>query len=75
MNHLRVARPTDDLQKISRMYRMTDAGFRMVASWNPYWNARSRTFEDPDGYRVVIQNEEPPFKGGPDIREEGELAL
>jgi catechol 2,3-dioxygenase-like lactoylglutathione lyase family enzyme len=32
------------------------AGFRPVASFNPYWDARGRTFEDPDGYRVVLQN-------------------
>lgn len=42
---------------------MMDAGFKPVASWNPYWNAKGRTFEDPDGYRVVIQNEVPPHQG------------
>ena len=31
-------------------------GFRSVASFNPYWDARGRTFEDADGYRVVLQN-------------------
>ena len=142
MTHLRVARPTDDLDKVSHMYRdgldfeilgkfkdhdgfdgvilgkwnlgchlefthqaghsagraptkdnllvfyypgretwrrickkMAEAGFRTVASWNPYWNAKGRTFEDPDGYRVVIQNDVEPFRGGSDRREEGELAL
>jgi catechol 2,3-dioxygenase-like lactoylglutathione lyase family enzyme len=33
------------------------AGFRQVASFNPYWEARARTYEDPDGYRVVLQRE------------------
>lgn len=142
MTNLRVARPTDDLETISRMYqegldldvlgqfkdhegfdgvilgkldlgyhlefthqaghsagrsptkdhllvfyfpgrktwlkiceRMTAAGFLPVASWNPYWNAKGRTFEDPEGYRVVIQNEEPPFRGGPDKHEGGAMAL
>lgn len=42
---------------------MIKAGFKPVASWNPYWNAKGRTFEDPDGYRVVIQNQDPPFQG------------
>lgn len=32
------------------------AGFRAVAAFNPYWDARGRTFEDADGYRVVLQN-------------------
>lgn len=40
--------------------RMEEAGFMPVASWNPYWDDQGRTFEDPDGYRVVIQNAEPP---------------
>jgi len=40
--------------------RMTEAGFIPVASHNPYWDARGRTFEDPDGYRVVLQNAEWP---------------
>jgi len=35
---------------------MEVAGFKNVASYNPYWDAEGRTFEDPDGYRVVIQN-------------------
>ena len=35
---------------------MSAAGFLEVASFNPYWAACGRTFEDPDGYRVVLQN-------------------
>ena len=38
--------------------RMLAAGFKAVASFNPYWEARGRTFEDADGYRVVLQNAE-----------------
>ena len=34
---------------------MLAAGFRQVASFNPYWDAKGRTFEDRDGYRVVLQ--------------------
>lgn len=46
--------------------RMTAAGYQPVPSFNPYWDRAGRTFEDPDGYRVVFQNaawmpEEPPF--------------
>jgi hypothetical protein len=36
--------------------RMTDAGYRAARSFNPYWDRHGRTFEDPDGYRVVLQN-------------------
>lgn len=32
------------------------AGFRAVPSSNPYWDRQGRTFEDVDGYRVVLQN-------------------
>lgn len=35
--------------------RMLAAGFKPVASFNPYWDTRGRTFEDPDGYRTVLQ--------------------
>jgi len=36
--------------------RMTAAGFRQVVSFNPYWDRSGRTYEDADGYRVVLQN-------------------
>ena len=35
---------------------MLAAGFRSVPSYNPYWDVHGRTFEDLDGYRVVLQN-------------------
>lgn len=35
--------------------RMATAGFTSVPSFNPYWDDRGRTFEDPDGYRIVLQ--------------------
>jgi len=34
---------------------MIEAGFTEVASFNPYWQERGRTFEDHDGYRVVLE--------------------
>lgn len=34
---------------------MLDAGFVEVAPFNPYWQQRGRSFEDHDGYRVVLQ--------------------
>src|SRR5215470_3095202 len=36
---------------------MAAAGFEVMSSSNPYWNARGRTYGDPDGYRVVLQQE------------------
>lgn len=36
--------------------RLTAAGHTPVRSFNPYWDLRGTTFEDPDGYRVVLQN-------------------
>lgn len=31
------------------------SGFTEVPSFNPYWAERGRTFEDRDGYRLVLQ--------------------
>lgn len=36
--------------------RMQLAGFPPVPAFNPYWDRSGLTFEDPDGYRVVLQN-------------------
>lgn len=35
--------------------QLRGAGFAPVASYNPYWDQQGVTFEDPDGYRVVLQ--------------------
>ena len=34
--------------------RMTAAGFVPVKAYNPYWDEGGATFEDADGYRVVL---------------------
>src|SRR4051794_38132869 len=36
--------------------RMRAAGYEPVPAFNPYWDRHGNTFEDPDGYRVVLQN-------------------
>ena len=36
--------------------RIRASGARPVPSSNPYWDERGVTFEDPDGYRIVIEN-------------------
>jgi len=36
--------------------RLREQGYEPVPSYNPYWDQQGLTFEDPDGYRVVLQN-------------------
>jgi quinol monooxygenase YgiN/catechol 2,3-dioxygenase-like lactoylglutathione lyase family enzyme len=36
--------------------RMCNHGYHPVPSFNPYWDQQGKTFEDPDSYRVVLQN-------------------
>ena len=36
--------------------RFQAAGYQPVPAFNPYWDKNGLTFEDPDGYRVVLQN-------------------
>lgn len=38
------------------VHRMAAAGQLPVPALNPYWDRLGKTFEDPDGYRVVLQN-------------------
>ena len=35
--------------------KLLAAGFKEVPPFNPYWARTGRTFEDRDGYRLVIQ--------------------
>jgi catechol 2,3-dioxygenase-like lactoylglutathione lyase family enzyme len=36
--------------------RLQAAGHASVPSFNPYWDISGKTFEDPDGYRIVLVN-------------------
>lgn len=56
--HLLVFYIPDRSEWEERCERMTSAGFQSVSSHNPYWDVHGRTFEDVDGYRVVLQNGE-----------------
>ncbi|MBQ0754204.1 MAG: hypothetical protein KBT87_11005 [Gammaproteobacteria bacterium] len=40
--------------------RLESAGFIPVPSYNPYWDVNGKTYQDIDGYRVVLQNAEWP---------------
>lgn len=35
--------------------RMIAHGYHPVPSFNPYWDRAGKTFEDSDGYRIVLQ--------------------
>ena len=48
---------SDKQEWLNATERMAAAGYESVASFNPYWDRLGQTYEDPDGYRVVIQNE------------------
>ncbi len=55
--HLLVFYLPDAAQWSAAVARMEQAGHKPVPSLNPYWDRRGRTYEDPDGYRVVLQHE------------------
>jgi hypothetical protein len=46
---------SDPHQWEQRCRAMLDAGFTEVQPLNPYWSRSGRTYQDHDGYRVVIQ--------------------
>ncbi|MCV6576925.1 MAG: VOC family protein [Cohaesibacter sp.] len=39
-----------------RLDRMAMMGYEPVPSNNDYWDVSGKTYQDPDGYRVVLQN-------------------
>lgn len=45
--------PTDFHSAVSRI---DERGFDCAKSFNPYWDRCGKTFEDPDGYKVVLAN-------------------
>ena len=55
-DHLLVFYIPDSHAWKSACSQMTRAGFITVTAYNPYWDQLGRTFEDLDGYRVVLQN-------------------
>ena len=40
----------------SAVARLEGQGYMPIKAFNPYWDKKGKTFEDPDGYRVVLQN-------------------
>jgi hypothetical protein len=45
----------DSAEWQARCQAMLEAGFSEAAPFNPYWKSRGRTFQDPDGYLVVLE--------------------
>ena len=48
---------SDKQEWLNATERMAAAGYKPVPSLNPYWGRLGQTYEDPDGYRVVIQKQ------------------
>jgi catechol 2,3-dioxygenase-like lactoylglutathione lyase family enzyme len=46
----------DEAEWQHAVQRLESRGYRPVKAFNPYWDKQGKTFADPDGYRVVLQN-------------------
>ncbi|MCX5659709.1 MAG: VOC family protein [Planctomycetota bacterium] len=46
----------DDATWQATLARLAAAGHKPVKSFNPFWDGCGQTYEDPDGYRVVLVN-------------------
>jgi catechol 2,3-dioxygenase-like lactoylglutathione lyase family enzyme len=53
--HLLVFYIPDAVEWQAAVNTMIAAGYDPVPAGNPYWDRQGKTFEDPDGYRVVLQ--------------------
>jgi len=54
-DHLLIFYLPDEAEWKAAVQRMRDAGFEPIPAFNPYWDREGATFEDPDGYRIVLQ--------------------
>jgi catechol 2,3-dioxygenase-like lactoylglutathione lyase family enzyme len=55
-DHLLVFYLPDRAEWEASVQSMKSASFQPVPAFNPYWDRDGVTFEDPDGYRIVLQN-------------------
>jgi catechol 2,3-dioxygenase-like lactoylglutathione lyase family enzyme len=46
----------DESEWAAAVTRLERCWYESVKSFNPYWDKSGKTFEDADGYRVVLQN-------------------
>jgi hypothetical protein len=51
----------DDDEYREAIDRISKSAFKRMKSFNPYWEGGGQTYEDLDGYRVVLVNAESPF--------------
>lgn len=54
-DHLLVFYLPNQLEWQTAADRLRAHGYPSVPAYNPYWDECGLTFEDPDGYRVVLQ--------------------
>lgn len=55
-DNLLVLYVADSTALMRMLKRLASFGHTPVEPENPYWAARGHTFEDPDGWRVVLMN-------------------
>ena len=56
LDHLLVFYLPDPAEHAAAAERLIALGNAPVAPANPYWGRAGLTFEDPDGYRIVLAN-------------------
>src|SRR6266702_3649937 len=54
--HLLVLYLPEHDEWIAAVERLEALGVLACEAENPYWDRQGKTFEDPDGYRIVLQN-------------------
>ncbi|MDG1804707.1 VOC family protein [Flavicella sp.] len=59
--HLLIFYITDKTEYQAALERISKSKFKKVISFNPYWRRGAATFEDIDGYRVVLNFGPSPF--------------
>jgi len=45
-----------EIERQKAVQRLESRGYKAVTAFNPYWDKQGKTFEDPHGYRAVLQN-------------------
>ncbi|CAN5240953.1 VOC family protein [soil metagenome] len=54
--HLLIFYLPDAIKWQHAVEQLERSGHQPVNAFNPYWDQHGKTYEDPDGYRVVLQN-------------------
>jgi catechol 2,3-dioxygenase-like lactoylglutathione lyase family enzyme len=63
VDHLLVFYLPDRTAWLAAVARLEGCGYVCVSAENPYWDRHGKTFADPDGYRVVLQQTAWPTQG------------